>query len=233
MPKNVTISVSDDLSKKMDEMKDVNWSEVCRRAITGYIEVKQPNKGTIIKDLERYIRSKTDEMTYEDRIAFCDVEIERFTKKWGKPDSIQYDDRPGMKKAFVILRKKQDIKIEDRNLVTIKIRTPTFHDLIEPTDIVEFKPDKWKDFAEGKLAMVVDYFKSQGYSVGEYRASWIMIYAEYFSDGNIDLFEKDPHHQEEVSILLALDKEDVVFIAYRKAKFSSVLKNGRLLEEIE
>ena len=33
MPKNLTVSISDDLAEKMDKLKDVNWSWICEMAI--------------------------------------------------------------------------------------------------------------------------------------------------------------------------------------------------------
>lgn len=50
LPKNVTVSISDDLAEKMDEMKDINWSEVCRRAIAKYIEAEKLRLGEEIKN---------------------------------------------------------------------------------------------------------------------------------------------------------------------------------------
>ncbi len=41
---NITISVSDELRTEMDELSEVNWSEICRKAISGYIiQRKNPN----------------------------------------------------------------------------------------------------------------------------------------------------------------------------------------------
>ena len=38
MPKNITVSISDELAEKMDKLKDVNWSRVCEMAIENAIE---------------------------------------------------------------------------------------------------------------------------------------------------------------------------------------------------
>ncbi len=244
MPKNITVSISDEIAGKMDKLKDVNWSEVCRMAISEYIEAKQLHYGEVVKDLERFMRLKLDTLTYEDRTAFCDEEIARFVRKWGKPDTIQYDDRPGLKTAYVILRKRQDIKIGGRTLITARIRNdcapPTYNEFLKPTDMVEFKPDKWKDFADGHIDLIVDYFRSRGYSVVEYQGTWIMPYVEYIADGNVDLatkefsmMEKDSTSSTGYSILLALDREDIIFLSHRKTRYSNILDVTGRLKEIE
>ncbi len=38
MVKNITVGISDELSKRMDELKDVNWSAVTRECIEQYIK---------------------------------------------------------------------------------------------------------------------------------------------------------------------------------------------------
>ena len=239
LPKNVTVSISDEIAAKMDGMRDVNWSEVCRRCISEYIEARKSNRGEFIKDVERFMRSKLDCLTYEDRIALCDAEIERFTRKWGKPDVIQYDDRPGIKMAYVILRKRQDVNIGGKTLTKVRIRNdyapPTYNEFLKPTDIVKFKPDKWKGFADGHMDLVVDYFKSKGYTVGEYQGTWMMLIADCIADGNADLALKEKARDltstTSYSFLLALDKEDIVFLSYRKTRY--VLDGTGKQKEIE
>lgn len=240
----VTLSVPDDLYKKLEEHKDrLNYSDIFRRAVSEEIE-KIEEKGEIIKDLERFMRSKLDQLSYKDRIALCDVEIERFTRKWGKPDVIQYNDRPGLNMAYVILRKRQDIKIGGKTLITAIIRNdyapPSYNESLKPTDIVDFKPYKWRDFADEHMDLIVDYFKSKGYTVGEYQGTWIMPIAECITDGNADLateeiakMDRDSTSRTGYSILLALDKEDIVFLSNRKTRYSRVLDAKGKLKEIE
>ena len=36
--KNVTVGISDELAKKMEEFDEVNWSSICRKCIEKYIE---------------------------------------------------------------------------------------------------------------------------------------------------------------------------------------------------
>jgi hypothetical protein len=51
-PKNITVSVPDELAERMKKLSDVNWSEVCRRAIASYIDIRlEPNIEAIVSRL--------------------------------------------------------------------------------------------------------------------------------------------------------------------------------------
>ncbi len=59
MGKNVTIYLPDEVAQKMDKLPEVNWSEICRNAITDYIETRtQTDLTSIITRLKN--ESKTD-----------------------------------------------------------------------------------------------------------------------------------------------------------------------------
>jgi len=59
MGKNVTIYLPDEVAQKMDKLPEVNWSEICRNAITDYIETRtQTDLTSIITRLKK--ESKTD-----------------------------------------------------------------------------------------------------------------------------------------------------------------------------
>jgi len=54
MGKNVTIYLPDDVAEKMEKFPEVNWSEICRKAITDYIETRsQVDLGPIIERLKK------------------------------------------------------------------------------------------------------------------------------------------------------------------------------------
>lgn len=40
MGKNVTVYLPDEVAQKMETLPEVNWSEICRKAITDYIEAR-------------------------------------------------------------------------------------------------------------------------------------------------------------------------------------------------
>jgi hypothetical protein len=40
MPKNVTIYIPEEIAEKMEKYQEVNWSEVCRRAVTDYMTTR-------------------------------------------------------------------------------------------------------------------------------------------------------------------------------------------------
>jgi len=59
MGKNVTIYLPDEVAQKMDKLPEVNWSEICRKAITDYIEARtQTDLTSVITRLKN--ESKTD-----------------------------------------------------------------------------------------------------------------------------------------------------------------------------
>ena len=52
MTVNKTLSIDDELAKKMDEMKEINWSQVAREAFASYIATREdPEISDIIKEL--------------------------------------------------------------------------------------------------------------------------------------------------------------------------------------
>jgi len=59
MGKNVTIYLPDEVAQKMETLPEVNWSEICRKAITDYIEARtQTDLTSIITRLKN--ESRTD-----------------------------------------------------------------------------------------------------------------------------------------------------------------------------
>jgi len=59
MGKNVTIYLPDEVAQKMDKLPEVNWSEICRKAITDYIESRtQTDLTSVINRLKN--ESKSD-----------------------------------------------------------------------------------------------------------------------------------------------------------------------------
>lgn len=210
MPKNITVSISDELIRKMDAMSEVNWSEVCRQAISKYIDERGKTEGELLKGLTDYLKGKLlkpDEKEYIKK-----REIERFTKKWGEPEIISLRAHP----PYVQLRKIQPIKSGDTTIATLKI----FNDVILKTTLIpsytllEFDAEKWGN----KLRHIVDYFKSNGFTVGEhpYTLSFMEMQI-YVTDGNreaaMKFYDKG---KGTIHGLFAFNKEDIVFILYQK-----------------
>lgn len=55
MPKNVTVSLPDELYTRMERMPEINWSEVARKSFAEYIEGRENREKTeLVKDLEKY-----------------------------------------------------------------------------------------------------------------------------------------------------------------------------------
>jgi hypothetical protein len=210
LPKNITLSISDELAEKMDTMPEINWSEVCRQAISKYIdERKSKEKGELIKELEIYLSPKLTES--EEKEGIKRAEIERFTKKWGEPEilSEQY-----LQKPHIRLRKIQDIKMGDTILATLKIYNDVLMTTtnITPSRLLEFDAERWKNVAQGKLDYIVDYFKSKGFTVGECGELTHVQLTELVTNGDKD---RATAIIDQGYGLFALDKEDLVFLAYR------------------
>jgi len=210
MTKNVTISVSDELAKKMNAMPEINWSEVCRQAISKYINKRSEEKGELLKGLEDFLKTKPP----ESKESVEKAEIERFTRRWGKPEIVDTRTQP----PYVHLRKTQNLTIGDTTLTTLKI----FNDVLltitlVPNQLSEFNAEKWKHrviWSSGKLDQIVDYFKSKGFTVGECKLSSVDV-LKYVCDGNQKMARElyDRTHG-----LFAHDNKDLVFITFRTQK---------------
>lgn len=223
MPKNITVSISDDLAIKMDTFKDVNWSEVCRMAISEYLEKKQPNNGEVVKNLERFLRLKLGNLTDEDKIAIRNDEIKRFSKRWGEPDVVESYD---FAYPYVKLSKNQPIRNTPIKSKIFNQVAFAFYSMLSPEKLVEFNAEKWRDVAEGKVSLLVDALKYNGFIVGELFNGnegesncglTSAMLAELLSNDEMKTAEVI---QREFAFfgLFAVDKQDVIFITYRKEK---------------
>jgi len=146
------------------------------------------------------------------------AEIERFTRRWGKPEIVDTRTQP----PYVHLRKIQTVKIGDRPLATLKIYNNV---LLNCTPIVDAKRTKLSEFdAEiwqtvkliEEFQPIVDYFKSKGFTVGECKLIPSLIEV-YLADGDKEL-AKEFMALADFYGLFAFDNKDIVFIAYREVK---------------
>lgn len=222
MPKNVTISLPDEFAKRMEGLPEVNWSEVCRKAIADYIEAREPPKSEIIKNLENYLKSKrkTEE---EQREPVRSMEISRFTKKWGEPDSVHPDPSPGAWHPYVFLEKNIRLKHNGRES-TLKVANGLISIAKDEkgerkkTDLAVIK-ERWKDCPD--VLDMAEYFNSIGFNLqldystplGEYsRATvqtWTGLNRDYIDD-TINVRNRS------FELLFAFDKEDTVFLGSRE-----------------
>lgn len=70
MPKNVTIYLPEKVVKRMDEFREVNWSQVCRVAVEQYIEDRYNiNPKARVKFLELENKEKADGRSYGSKIT--------------------------------------------------------------------------------------------------------------------------------------------------------------------
>ena len=74
---NLTLSIPDDLKKEMDDLPEINWSEVARGAIKKRID--------IFKRLREF--TKDSEITEEDAIKFGRLINKCLAKRWNDETS--------------------------------------------------------------------------------------------------------------------------------------------------
>lgn len=122
MPKNITIYIPDSLVREMDELPEVNWSEVARNAIELY--VKERKQGQIlIEELEAQL----------DQFQVLNKQIENFMQQSNKTNIIynevpvhsyvRLDERKNkIKVMFNIENKTNKNYILDRIIYSITIR---------------------------------------------------------------------------------------------------------------
>jgi len=70
MPKNVTIYIPDEIAEKMAQYPEVNWSEVCRRAITEYVNLRNLSD---FEQLAEKLRSEGNEDYNKGRLFFLEA----------------------------------------------------------------------------------------------------------------------------------------------------------------
>jgi hypothetical protein len=70
MPKNVTIYLSDEIAGKMEKFPEVNWSEICRKAVVDYIDTRsQIDIGPILEKL----KTESNEKYKQGQIFFYSI----------------------------------------------------------------------------------------------------------------------------------------------------------------
>ena len=70
MPKNVTIYLSDEIAGKMEKYPEVNWSEICRKAVVEYIDTR--SQIDIASILEK-LKAESNEAYKQGQILFYEI----------------------------------------------------------------------------------------------------------------------------------------------------------------
>lgn len=213
----ITLSVPDDLYRKLEEHKDqVNYSQFFRNAISDKI-AKIEEKGELIDGLMNYLSGELPKE--EDKESIREAEVERFRKKWGAPDSKSNDEEAS--DQYVNLSKTKKINIGGQTIAELEISNSRVlaRSLRERVDKGFGKYNL--DLYDKNLKPIVEYFKSQGFTIEEeeLRQTGVMhhVLKIYGSKGREEwrrLLDKGYHYFG----LFAADEEDRVFIAYRRTK---------------
>lgn len=200
----VTLSVPDDLYERIEALKDqLNLSEIFRVCVSQEIEklAGTPN-AEIVSKLKDYLQEKSPFETTRTS------EINRFTSRWGQPDIITPNEK---NPPYVAVMKTQPITVGEK---TLELRI--FNNLMIPHDIrprlrTNVDLEEWNNIVGGKIADVIDYFKSIGFGIGEgdISSGESAILEGLLSDDEIQGISKGRHY---VIGLFAYDKNDMVLI---------------------
>ncbi|MCD6564233.1 MAG: ribbon-helix-helix domain-containing protein [Thermoproteales archaeon] len=81
---NITLSIPNDIYKKMKEYSEIKWSEVVRKAIIEYLEKLEKNK------LEVSTKKLLEELGSEFRKELEKLELEKAIKEYRKMRSLEW-----------------------------------------------------------------------------------------------------------------------------------------------
>lgn len=198
-------------------MPEINWSEVCRQAISNYIEEREPKqKGEVIESLENYLGGKLP--TTEDKERVRKEELERFTKKWGKSNPYYTQHTP----PYIELYKWQEIKHGDRTIARLYISNSS--ELAKR--VIELDGKEWGKYSKEvqelypkEIQDIAEYLKSKGFIVAEDGLDQDLI-TLFVTNSNKQQARELQHRGYHYFGLFATDqdKKDWVFIAYREVK---------------
>jgi hypothetical protein len=215
----INLSVPDDFYARMEKVKDlVNLSEIFREAVSKEMEkLQQP--GLIIEELKLYLeRNIVGGGDRVDNAAKREQELDRFTYQWGEP--LETERRESTVPPWMNITKAIPLEIGNERITTLKIINwlaiaGSIHEGNFGGQMTEFDPERWKGTGNGKLAPTVEFFKSKGFKVVEHIGPTRKLFAAL--ETNDILGEADCiMGSEGVTVLLATDGRDLVYIAYRK-----------------
>jgi len=214
----INLSVPDDFYARMEKVKDyINLSEVFREAVSREME-KLQKPGLIIEELKLYLeREIISGGDHADNDLKRQQELDRFTNQWAEPE--ESERRESTVPPWVNITKAVPLKMGNESITTLKITNwlAIAQSICEGSSggqYAEFDPERWKDTGSGKLAHIVEFFKSKGFKVVETDATRKLFASLETSDL---LGEADRKMGSKgVSVLLATDGKDLVYIAYRE-----------------
>lgn len=216
LPRNITVSISDELAREMDAKPEINWSEVCRQCISKYVGKRNEEKGELLKGLEEFLKTKLPKP--EEKESVRNAEVERFTKKWGTPN---YKTNEDVEPPYVSLEKTQKVNLGNQTVAELKISNARV--LAKGTrERVEKGFGKYDiNLYNKNLEPLVEYFKSKGFTIAEENLlqTQVMhhVLKTYGSEGRERARELGIKGYQYFG-LFAADKDDYVFIAYREVK---------------
>ena len=210
-----------------------NRSEALRASMRILIErLKQGKvKGELLKDLEEFLKTKLAKP--EEKESIRNAEVERFTKKWGTPDSKGKDENPSH--HYITLSKTQKVKLGDQTIAELEIsNSPILAKGVH--ERVQKGFGKYDiNLYDKNLEPLLEYFKSKGFTTAEEQLlqTGVMhhVLKTYGSRGREDANALKAKGYDYYGVFAA-DKEDCVFIAYREVMPAKKDRGIEVMKEI-
>jgi hypothetical protein len=97
MPKNITLSISDDVASQMEAMPEINWSSVAKTCIKQYIEMrKNPDISSLLEKLQKqkgedYVNGRKKAEDIANDLGYCGLNL-LMKKYWKKMDELTEEE---------------------------------------------------------------------------------------------------------------------------------------------
>jgi hypothetical protein len=155
MPKNVTIYLSDEIAGKMEKYPEVNWSEICRKAVLDYVDTRSHmDIGPILEKLkaernEAYKQGQIFFYQIAPKISLIDFE------KWYPEINTKILEGRESNSFFGIEPLSPEVaEVSATKAMSLMIsRVSREHDISCPSDISD-------SFCEGAIAAFMNIYKT-------------------------------------------------------------------------
>lgn len=213
----ITLSVPDNLYEMIQKYRDVNWSEVFRRAAQAEIK-KLERKGELLEGLFDYLSHKLSDVE-EARERIRREEIERFIRKWGEPDHTEKTEETPV---YISLWKNVMIKIGDKEIGKINISNSRTLSQGLLDRIKRGFGEVDIEALDEKLRPIAEYLNSKGFKLEARHLTQpevlLYVYKNMLTSEAKNLWRQQVKAGYSWLGLFASDGEDYVFLGYKEVK---------------